>query len=313
MKEEGHIDDELLGRWLSGEMTPEELASFESSDSFETYRHIAEFSSKLSTPSFDDQALFDKIQVNKRRAQAPVVKMRNYRWVGIAATFIVLIGIGSLFFVDWGIPAQDAVLRVSTDAETKEIVLPSKSKVNLNVASTIEYDRSTNWEDERVVELKGEAYFDVTKGRPFSVKTSSGTISVLGTEFNIRERNGTMEISCYEGKVKVTDTKSQSVILTVGESAKIVNGKLVTSWTPELEDEPTWFTGESSFYEASLENVFIELENQYGIDVQRNQDYSNRLYSGAFVHENLEDASKMVFLPMQISYEIIGDSLIVIK
>jgi transmembrane sensor len=313
MEEKGHMDDELLGRWLSGEMSPEELEAFKSSEAYDTYRHIAEFSSQLSAPSFDQNTLFEKIQANKHKTEAPIVQMRsNRRWIGIAATIIVLIGIGSLFFVNWGTSESELVAVNVGNQETKEVVLPGKSTVNLNAVSSIEYDKSS-WEEERVVKLKGEGYFDVTKGKSFKVETTSGTITVLGTEFNIRERNGTMEVSCYEGKVKVTDTQNKSVKLTENMSVKIENGRIVDDWSPELEESPSWFQGESSFYEASLENVLLELENQYGVRIEHNKDFSDRLYTGAFIHGNLEEATKMVFLPMQLSYEVVNDSIIVIK
>lgn len=312
MKKEEHIDDEVLGRWLSGEMSPEELESFKSSDAYETYRHIAEYSSTLSTPAFEKDALFAKIQSGKQVSKGRVVRMNtSRRWLGIAATVLVLIGIGSLFFVDWA-GSGEAVSIVAGNSETKEVTLPAQSKVNLNAASSLEYDKS-DWEEERLVKLKGEAYFDVSKGNSFQVVTSSGTVAVLGTEFNIRERNGTMEVSCYEGKVKVTDNQNKSVILTQSKSVKIINGSIAENWTPELEEQPSWFQGESSFHEASLENVLIELENQYDIQIQRNKDYQNRLYTGAFIHGNLQEAAKMIFLPMQLSYEIKSDSLIVIN
>lgn len=312
MKEKEYIEDETLGRWLSGEMSEEELKVFKASHAYETYRHIAGYSSTLSAPSFNEEVLFDQIQSTKKSQKGHIIRMRYYRSIAVAATVVVLVGIGSLFFIDWRGVEESMVSVAVGNSETKKIVLPAKSTIHLNAVSSIEYDTST-WETERTVKLRGEAYFDVTKGKAFQVMTKSGTIAVLGTEFNVRERNGMMEISCFEGKVKVTDTHSKSVILTKEQSVKITNGAIVDDWSQELEETPDWLNGESSFYEASLETVLIELENQYGVKIERNRDYQDRLYTGTFIHGDLKEASKMIFLPMQLPYEIKSDSLIVIN
>lgn len=312
MKNEGHIEDELLGRWLAGELSGEELKRFESSDAFKTYGLIAEYSEKLETPAYDDNAAYERLKQRIPHVKARVVRMRTYRWVAVAASVIVLLGIGSFFYFGGGETSRPVSV-VTAQGETQVWTLPKNSRVELNAASSIAYDKS-DWEKERKITLKGEAYFDVTKGNKFTVETNSGTIEVLGTTFNIRERNSVLEVVCYSGKVKVTNQQNKSVILKKGDAARIMNGQLEAGWNPGSQDAPSWQGGVSSFHEASFENVILELENQYGIKVIRTADFSDSVYYGAFPHNDLDAALKQVFYPMKIfSYEVKDDTTVVIQ
>ena len=68
--------------------------------------------------------------------------------------------------------------------------LPDHSVVWLNAGSTLRYP-TTFKKDNRLVELKGEAYFEVQadKDRPFYVNTPNGlSVYVYGTKFNVALR-----------------------------------------------------------------------------------------------------------------------------
>lgn len=311
MEDKEHIDDELLGRWLAGDLNDEELKKFKASTSFITYKSIAEMSSNLVVAPYDEEQELKKLHAKKIAKPGKIIQMRRYKWLAAAASIAIIVGVGSLFFFNQNSIGEE--ISVATlQTEKKTITLPNKSTIDLNIASSITY-HTENWEKERKVKLKGEAFFDITKGKPFTVETNSGTIEVLGTTFNIRERNDYIEIVCYSGKVKVTDKNSETIVLSKGNSTRIVSGNLQTDWNPDSSNEPSWISGESTFEDVPLENVVRELENQYGVKIRRSSNFNNRVYSGAFTHDNIEEAARMVFLPMQIEYKIQSDSMIVIK
>ncbi|MBQ0740845.1 FecR domain-containing protein, partial [Aquimarina celericrescens] len=82
-------------------------------------------------------------------------------------------------------------------------VLPDGSFVDLNAGSELTHQRFF-WSQNREITLQGEGYFKVTSGTNFTVTTSLGKIEVLGTQFNIKEREKLFEVNCYEGRVKVS-------------------------------------------------------------------------------------------------------------
>ena len=70
-----------------------------------------------------------------------------------------------------------------------EINLTDGTIVRLNSESSLKYKRNFN-SGSRIVNLSGEGYFKVVKGNyPFTVNTQYGTVTVLGTKFNIHARN----------------------------------------------------------------------------------------------------------------------------
>src|SRR5690606_6865004 len=97
--------------------------------------------------------------------------------------------------------------------------LPDQSKVILNSISSITFD-SEFGKTNRLVTLEGEAFFEVTtdKESPFKVQTGDVETTALGTAFNAFSRDGQVEVSLTEGKVKVSH-KINEVELSPGEKA----------------------------------------------------------------------------------------------
>ena len=135
---------------------------------------------------------------------------------------------------------------------------------------------------------------------------------MLGTEFNIRNRLNTTEIICYTGKVRVTDLNKTDIILTPNQSVQLVNGHLKTEWTPQINANADWKEGFSSFHGSNLDQVIDELQNQYNIKVEH-QINTDRQYTGAFPHDNIEEALNLIFKPLQITYSFKNDSTISLK
>lgn len=312
MKEENEIEDETLGRWLAGELNETEKEEFEKSEAFQSYQAIAHFTEDLELEPFKTELSYEQLKekLNGKSNETKVVKMPVWKRLAAAASIAVILGLGLTYFLQGFGDYPTTVL--TAQGETKSLTLPDQSEVMLNISSKIEYDED-NWEDERAVHLSGEAYFKVSKGNRFVVNTEHGTVEVLGTEFNIRNRQQQTEVICYEGKVRVTDLKGQSTVLVPTDAARLIDGELETNWSPSVNEKADWQNGVSSFHEVPMSNVIEELENQYQLQVQMDSEHNNRNYVGAFPHDNLEDALDLICNPMQLKYTIQNDSLIVIK
>ncbi len=314
MEQKEDMNDELLGRWLAGELTDEERTSFEASDAFKTYEAIAQYAGELETPAYNTDEAYTAVSqklTDKTANKGKVVRLSFYRKIAVAASFLIIIGL-----TGWYLLQDDEILKPTTvftaQGETRSVVLPDNSQVELNVSSTISYSEDT-WDEAREVTLDGEAFFEVTKGNRFAVMTDHGSIEVLGTSFNIRNRDAITEVVCYSGKVRVTDLTGNAVILTKEQATRITDGTLDQQWTPKVSEDAEWKNGSSSFHNVSLPIVIEELENQYGITIDCRSDISQREYVGAFPHDNLDQALQLVFDPMQLNFEQLNDSVIVIQ
>ncbi|HHS95448.1 MAG TPA: hypothetical protein ENJ45_02580, partial [Phaeodactylibacter sp.] len=88
--------------------------------------------------------------------------------------------------------------------QDKAILLADGTKVWLNAGTTFRYPKSFDG-NTRSVQLSGEAFFQVAKDatKPFIIKSTSGTVQVLGTSFNVRDfdKEELMSVDVVEGKV----------------------------------------------------------------------------------------------------------------
>jgi ferric-dicitrate binding protein FerR (iron transport regulator) len=76
--------------------------------------------------------------------------------------------------------------------------------------------------------------------------------------------------------------------------------------------EPYWLKNMSVFENASFEAVVEELEKQYNISIQYPSEL-NINFTGAFEHNNLENALKSISKPLNLTYTIQNTNEVIIK
>ena len=288
----------LYARWLSGELLPEELESLKTSGELEELEAIVRASDRLSTPEYDVDSAFANLMSSKPKRRTSNVVGISMWWTAAAA--IVLIGLGLWWFTpmssDYSAPMAQSI----------DINLEDGTQITLNDGSNLSY-KEFRFSDKRVVELEGEALFEVTSGRPFEVKTNKGSIHVLGTEFNVEAWGSRMEVTCFEGRVQVM-VSHQEVVLSAGQSVQVEN-QVFSDIESVLVEQPSWMTGVSSFSNESISEVFDELGRQF--DVRIESDVANRKFSGQFRHDDLQSAVEAVCLPLGLPFDIDVDAKVV--
>jgi ferric-dicitrate binding protein FerR (iron transport regulator) len=148
-----------------------------------------------------------------------------------------------------------------------QLNLADGSKVWLNSASSLRFPVFFAG-DTREVELKGEAYFEVSKNedKKFSVRSGNQTVEVLGTHFNINAYSDEPSITTtlIEGAVRVIELNSKkSQILKPGEQSKV--DRDIRIQRKDTQAEVAWKDGYFYFENASIETVMRQLSRWYGI------------------------------------------------
>jgi transmembrane sensor len=279
---EEFLADENFQEWvLKPDASHEEYWKEVISKFPETYPRIREARKLLKefgNPVFSLQE--DEIQgvwrTIQSRLEPPAMEIRRssekhyYRWVGIAAVFVVAL-FASLYWVFW----NDSHIQFQTDfGETQEILLPDGSEVILNANSSLSYREGLGNANIREVWVTGEAFFKVRHlldHRPFKVYPSSGVeVEVLGTEFNVYQRKSKTKILLSEGNVTLSfaDSPDQSKILmnpgdlVEYEQKKIqkskVNPEAYVSWTSKI----------LQLDRTSLGEMIRMAEENYGLEVE---------------------------------------------
>ncbi|NRF37449.1 FecR family protein [Pedobacter foliorum] len=149
------------------------------------------------------------------------------------------------------------------------IVLSDGSRVKLNAASSLSFPTSFKG-TERVVDLQGEAYFEVAKNAQHTFKVTSGlqTVEVLGTHFNVEayadER--TIKTTLVEGSVKVVVGKNHSII-SPGQQALVSRENVgsITKAEVNLDKETAWTNDLFIFDGDNLKSVMSEISRWYNI------------------------------------------------
>jgi len=188
--------------------------------------------------------------------------------------------------------------------------LPDGSSVVINAASKVSY-HPLRWGFARKIELEGEAFFEVTKGRRFVVKTAQGEVEVLGTSFNVRVRGNSFAVSCVTGKVRVSNLKGEQ-ILTPGLSTQTnATGDLLAPYT--ITDYPAAAWREDKFYfnDVPLQEVFEEIQRQFDVRIQTTPEIARKKVTTNFEGNNLDSAIYKVCWPSRLDHSIRGNLIIV--
>lgn len=296
------MQENYLAKWLNNELTPEELETFKQSPEYASYKKLADISSQLEAPTFDVERAFADNLERRETNETKVVRLSTYKVVWRVAAAIAIIFALTLGYM------STLTERVTTQyAERQEIALPDASEVILNAGSVLSY-HTRKWEEDRRVKLEGEAFFKVAKGQTFTVETEAGDIQVLGTQFNVEQRRGFFEVSCYEGLVQVTyqDTKKE---LPAGTSLMIVDGEIISASVP-VNAAPSWIFNESSFNSIPLAYVLDELKRQYDIEVSTENIDLSQHFTGTFSNTNLDLALQSISTPTQLNYTLEGNKVL---
>ena len=213
----------------------------------------------------------------------------------VAASILILFGIGSfLRFYN---------VRIETSAGQHLLAeLPDHSKVELNAESKITYYPYW-WKISRIVKLEGEGYFEVEKGKKFTVYSSKGFTQVLGTSFNIFSHDEIYKVTCLSGSVKVKSLLGAETILKPNSKAEIdTQGNINVLTGIETFPEISWKKNIFLFTATPILNVFYEIERQYGVDIQVPTD-NTTLYTGNFSKDqNVEEILNYVCPAIGLKY-----------
>lgn len=293
-------ENRLLAKWLNDDLSPDELAEFEASPDFEKYQKIKNYTSHLQVDDLDENAMLSNI-LSQKKATPKVVPLYK-KWMFRAAAIFVL-AIGITLVMKFFVPQT----QTADFGEKTTFSLPDHSEVVLNSGSEINY-KKWNWDNNRHLELKGEAYFRVAKGRRFEVQTNLGKVTVLGTQFNVKARKNRFDVVCYEGRVKVNYANTQ-ILLTHGQSVRFENGKQVKMNVNSLK--PEWIDDQICFTKENIRTLLDEVERQYNVKIELNSKDTISLFTGKLPAKDLDTALQIISTTYHLEAKKVSENKII--
>ncbi len=307
---------EILRKWMSHDKKHQDI--------FELMKLYWENSAPSVDFSGTDEAYARMMAGYHKGPSKDVIEINtNYRssfeWYKVAVTLIILVTLGmgvfSVINLKKKVPetiTTTEIIKQNPKGQKLTTYLPDGSKVILNSLSKIKY-KTPFIGKERIVELEGEAFFEVTKDtlKPFKVISNGVTTTALGTSFNVNCKNKDyVEISLVSGKVKVTNTAMKSVILNPGKSAiASENGNLKIQDFNYI-DKIGWKNGVLVFNNNSLPDIITRLEGWYGVQFIVNSKLKAKYhFSGIYKNETLEDVLEGLSFVYDFEYKIYGNTV----
>ncbi|MGB2685209.1 MAG: FecR domain-containing protein [Olleya sp.] len=293
----------LILKWLDNDLTPQEFEAFKALEDYEAIVKLSNYSQGFKAPEFNtDQAL----KTILTSIEQPPKRQTNWLSPFLKIAAILAICFGAYYYTT----TLDTTINTYY-AEKSLIQLPDNSEVNLNALSKITYNPKQWADNTRSLKLEGEAFFKVKKGSSFNVVTTSGIVTVLGTEFNVKQRQNYFEVTCYEGLVNVTFNSAETK-LKAGDSFLIINNKPIERLTLNAK-KPDWLNSLSSFISVPLSEVLDEFERQYNVKIDAKTIKQDELFSGKFTHNDINIALQSITQPLQLRYKKVNKTIILTR
>lgn len=197
------------------------------------------------------------------------------------------------------------------NTKTEFIYLPDSSLVSLNLNSNFKYHYN-KFTGERNVIMNGEAYFDIQKGRKFTVDFNGGSIKVLGTEFNVvAYSNEYLNVDCTEGKVQFIIDKNVFKLVK-GQGVKMFRGKVTGPYNIEPSLVKERMNGLFYWDKVSVDELIHLIGYRFGYDVKIDNETARRNFSGKIDLSNLHNGLNIVSYAMDLKYSIDEEALMII-
>jgi ferric-dicitrate binding protein FerR (iron transport regulator) len=311
MLNEATPDEQLLVReWLQADAANRKY--------YEHFKTIWDESKTLAANIIlDEKAAWQKfkgrIQTTKGEEQgAKTVRLSFIRKLQVAAAVLLLVVGGWLLYSTLHQPAAIAMMNKQTFLNTAVDTLSDGSIITLNKHTVLSYPTAFKGKT-RTVQLKGEAFFAVAhdKAKPFIVEADNVRIKVVGTAFNVKHYDSSVQIIVESGIVQVSNTQ-QTVLLHKGEEVLIQNTNAVFRKSIVTDSLYNYYrTKEIICNKTPLPAVITTINEAYDTHIVLGDDAVKQLQlSTTFKNEDLNTVISIIQQTFDLRVTQQGDSTI---
>ncbi len=337
------MNEDLIRQFFSGECSEEEIEmildwvkSKNPSDPLSAiYDKLWEDDDTTSyEKEIDSKQLFDKIEQTQKEDNQDLISLSETQKLEITqprslpnrkimflryAAILIFGAVFSYVLVtnkqpEVGEVTVEMVKKVTTRGQKSTIFLRDGSKVILNSESSIAYPKYFT-DSSRVLNLDGEAYFDVAedKKRPFTVISKGISTIALGTSFTINGRTdgNALIVNLESGKLLVK--KSNEMSFSDDKNLHFLNPGEAIKYDQELDqifksafdykDAFLWKEGIIYFKDASFDEVLEKLGAWYNVQFEvENKHLAKKYYTGEFKNESLENLLENISYSLNFDY-----------
>jgi transmembrane sensor len=271
--------ESIIIRVLSGASTPEEKAlldkwmveSDQNRKLFNDYARIYNLQDDSSLPAFNSEGEWIRLEktIANTPKQMPVLTITRVLYRAAAAVLLVM---ASLFIIREMMREREIVHDATDRWQT--VRLHDGTNVILKENSVLRHSSDFN-DDDRIVQLEGDAFFEVVPNseKPFTVLSDESLVQVLGTSFMVfaDPKSKTSRVEVREGVVKFSARSDQANFVKLSAGQKGVLDKSthrITTKSVSTENILAWKDRTLVFRKASLDEVVEAVESYFNIEIE---------------------------------------------
>ncbi len=294
--------DILLSKWYQRTITIEELRVLESEYDLaalsETLKGMEQLELEVVPAELGWSALELMMEIEQPdtagSVQSSGLGRRKYLLWSLIA---VVLAIAAYLFLS----SRDTVIK-NEGHEEMMYAFSEGSQSLISPGSRISYD-DEGFEESRQISLSGEAFFQVTTGESFSVKTASGLITVLGTAFDVWQiSDHTLRVECYEGRVSVQSAQGQKVILSAQEAVYIRQDNLEAKSKIDRQ-LPDWKTQTKQYVGITVKDLIRDVSRFYDYQLILKDIDQSDLFTGVIPINDIEKTADYLATTLGLQYE----------
>ena len=227
------------------------------------------------------------------------------KWWSAAAAILIIACTAYLLDLFPGTTAEQ--IFHAAHGEKLDVNLEDGTKIKLNSGSKLVISDDFNAE-ERIVELKGQAFFDVEhNGGPFIINTENASVKVVGTSFDVWARNKITKVVVKEGKVLLGNRNSKidsTVLLTVDQSSICID-KNYPELPKKIDSETMigWLKNKIVFDKTPIREIAPELERRFNVKIRLESVSDTLSLTGSFEESNINPVLESICLALDLSYK----------
>ena len=323
------MQDELIIRHLTGEASAEEEKQLqlwraqlpENGKYYDDLKKVFELSTNHLTQTKHEMDVnvnqeWERFVSTIEKKEAPVRTLvsenQTRPWLRIAATLLLIVASG--FVINYFV-FRNTDVKFQTSDITQSVILPDGSTIILNKHSELSYASSFG-ETNRVVTLKGEAFFEIERDtqKPFVINIGNAEVEVLGTSFNVQGYNDRkeIEVTVQTGLVKFSVPEvNKEVKLEAGQKgiySKASKG-LKSDANPDI-NFLAWNTRKLVFTENDLQTVIETLNRTYQVNITLPESIpASCVVTVTFDHQSLESVLNVLKTTLNLEYRMNGNQV----
>lgn len=309
MSEQEYDIDDLLGKYLTGEASDEEVQQVErwcalSNDNQHYYNHLKTIFEKASLTI--DTSLYDK-DVAWLNVQAQLHAKKTHGFfrlplLRIAASLLIISIVGFWAYQQFITPVN--IQKIVSNETTVVEALPDGTQVVLNKQSalTVRYNAKKK---RGVIQLTGEANFAIKHdaSKELIVETDEVFIRDIGTTFNVKAypENNTIEVTVQEGEVQFYTESNAGISIKAG--GKGIYNKLSKQFITEQADTNVvaYATRQFVFEESDLQHVAEQLNAIYDKKIKIGNNIKSCRVTVNFNNEDIDTIAEILAETLNLS------------